>query len=140
MEEVHAEKMMSELIRVTRPGGRVGVIVRALDLPRWSSLPLDPDLKARVETWPDTAEGEGCARARLYGLMADAGIEDLQCLPDITPFSDPNGAVEQLLVMMMTADMDAEEKRDFENARSKAVSDGTFSVSWPHHCAVGTVP
>ena len=33
MEEGDADRMLSELVRVTRPGGRIGVIVRSLDMP-----------------------------------------------------------------------------------------------------------
>jgi hypothetical protein len=34
---------------VTRPGGRIGVVVRAVDMPFWVNLPLDPALKAKVD-------------------------------------------------------------------------------------------
>ena len=36
--------MLPEIVRVTRPGGRVGVVVRAIDMPFWVNLPLAPAL------------------------------------------------------------------------------------------------
>ena len=47
-EEGDADQMLAEIVRVTRPGGRIGVVVRAVDMPFWVNLPLDP-----------TVEGEG---------------------------------------------------------------------------------
>ena len=114
--------------------------MRALDLPRWTSLSLPADLKVRSETWPDPSEGEGCASARLYELMAGAGLESLRCRPDLTAFTDPAGPVEQLLSMMLVAELDEAETRTWQAARDAAVADGTFLVTWPHHCAVGSVP
>jgi len=140
MEEVDANRMLGELVRVTRPGGRVGVIVRALDLPRWTSLDLPFELKNRVETWPDRSEGTGCASANLYRLMSAAGLENLTCFPDLTPFCDIDGPVEQLLSMMLTAELDDEETATWQAARNTAAATGSLVFTWPHHCAVATKP
>jgi SAM-dependent methyltransferase len=48
MEEGDADRMLAELIRLTKPGGRVAVMVRAVDVPAWVNLPLNPELKAKV--------------------------------------------------------------------------------------------
>ncbi len=46
-EEGDADLMLSEIVRVTRPGGRIGIIVRAIDMPFWVNLPLDPSAKSK---------------------------------------------------------------------------------------------
>jgi hypothetical protein len=49
LEEGDAARMIAELIRVTRPGGRIGVIVRAIDVAEWVNAPLGAATKAKVE-------------------------------------------------------------------------------------------
>lgn len=68
MEEVKADKMLSEMIRVTKPGGRVGVLVRSVDMPYRVNLPLPPDIRNKFETpgvfGAGVSDG-GCADASL---------------------------------------------------------------------------
>ncbi len=40
MEEGDAERMLAEFVRVTKPGGRVAVVVRSIDMPRWVNVPV----------------------------------------------------------------------------------------------------
>ncbi len=83
-EEGDAERMLSELVRVTKPGGRVGVIVRAIDRGCWVNLPLDPALKAKVEM-PGMIGGgmspQGCADASLYTRFHALGLDRAARLP-----------------------------------------------------------
>src|SRR5262249_9222744 len=69
MEEGDADQMLSELVRVTRPGGRVAVIVRAVDMPSWVNLPLSAAVRAKADE-PGIASGgvaaAGCADTSLY--------------------------------------------------------------------------
>ena len=42
LEEGNADLMLAELVRVAKPGGRVAVMVRAIDIPLVVNVPLRP--------------------------------------------------------------------------------------------------
>jgi hypothetical protein len=69
MEEGDADRMLAELVRVTKPGGRVAVIVRAVDMPSWVNLPLSAAVRGKADQ-PGMVSGgvaaAGCADASLY--------------------------------------------------------------------------
>ena len=67
IEEVDADQMLAEMMRVTRPGGRVALIARAIDMPLLMHVDLPPELKAKVEA-PGaigTVAPKGCADSSL---------------------------------------------------------------------------
>jgi len=85
LEEGDADRMLAELVRVTKPGGRIGAVVRALDLPWWCNLPLNPTLHTKV-TRPYSAAGaaqNGCADASLYHRFAAAGLSETRFSPQL---------------------------------------------------------
>ena len=49
MEEVEADRMLAEMVRIAKPGGRVVVGVRAVDRGQWTNLPLPASLKEKIE-------------------------------------------------------------------------------------------
>ena len=74
-EEGDADEMLAELVRATKPGGRIGVIVRSIDRGCWVNLPLDPALKAKIERPGMIGGGAapgGCADASLYSRLRGA--------------------------------------------------------------------
>src|SRR4029077_20938976 len=91
MEEGDADRMLSELVRVTRPGGHIAAIVRSLDMPPWTNATFSPAARAKVDIpgRGDVAPG-GCADVSLYERFRRAGLVGLtcffrNCLPSTRP-------------------------------------------------------
>jgi ubiquinone/menaquinone biosynthesis C-methylase UbiE len=141
-EEGDAELMLSEIVRVTRPGGRVGIVVRAIDLPFWVNLPLDPALKAKVDA-PGIIGGgmapKGVADASLYRRLAALGLTGLRCFPQMVSVVPGSERIERYQQQILAALTPAETEA-FHHAVAVAERDGTFFIAQAYHCAVGTKP
>jgi ubiquinone/menaquinone biosynthesis C-methylase UbiE len=141
-EEGDADLMLSEIVRVTRPGGRVGIVVRAIDMPFWVNLPLDPALKAKVDA-PGIIGGgaapEGVADASLYRRLAALGLTGLKCFPQMVAVVPGSERIERYQQQIFAALTPAETKA-FREAVAVAERDGTFFIAQSYHCAVGTKP
>ncbi len=140
MEEGDADRMLGELVRVTRPGGRVGAIVRALDMPWWANLPLSGALRSKADR-PGLigagAAAAGCADASLYNRFQAAGLTELNFFPQLVAVTPMVVAgMEQQILATLTA----AEATEWQEAAAPAKADGTFFIASPHHCAVGTKP
>ncbi len=141
IEEVDADRMLAEMVRVTKPGGRVAVGARAIDLPWLMNLPLPPGLKAKVEAPGVGSIAElGCADASLYQRFHQAGLTQVKMFPQLSIFDSSSRAVLDYLQAGALSRLDREEAGQWHTARSKAEAEGTFFMAWPHHCAVGTKP
>ncbi len=141
-EEGDAERMLSELVRVTKPGGRVGVIVRAIDRGCWVNLPLDPALKAKVEM-PGMIGGgmapQGCADASLYTRFHALGLTGLRGFPQLVAVRPGSLRLPRYQQQILAA-LNPAETEAWHAAVAQAESDGTFFIAQPFHCAVGTKP
>jgi SAM-dependent methyltransferase len=138
MEEGNADLMLAECVRVTKNGGRVAAIVRALDMPWWVNLPLRAELKTKAEAQRGHVLKEGCADASLYRRMRQAGLENLIMLPQWASFSA--GERLEFEQERVLATLKPEEANEWREAVVEAESDGTFFIAQPFHCAVGTKP
>lgn len=140
MEEVNAARMIGELVRVVKPGGRVGVIVRAMDIPMKLNLPLPPEDLAPFQQLSPRTEGDSCASTSLYTYFQQAGFADVTFGPYFANFYDAYGQAEQYIVGRYISQLEPAAAARWEAALAQADADGTFVLSWPHHLAVGQKP
>jgi SAM-dependent methyltransferase len=123
LEEGDAGRMLAEMIRVTKPGGRVAVIVRAVDVPSWVNLPLSPELRAKVSSpglfGAGVAPG-GCADATLYSRFVNAGLGQLHCFTQfntVTPEEPRLRTLQQQAVAAFSANEASQWQRAIEASR-----------------------
>ncbi len=139
MEEVDADRMLAEMIRVTKPGGRVGVIVRAEDMNSWTNIALEATLKAKAELPRGNVAEKGCADGSLYRRFRDAGLVSLKMFPQLAPFklSEPHGKRMEAGIL---AALNPEEAAQWRTATASPVARDFLFIARPFHCALGTKP
>jgi SAM-dependent methyltransferase len=142
MEEVDADRMLAELVRVTRPGGRVGVVVRAIDMVPWVNVDLPDALRRAVEGVAGAgADERGCADASLYRRFATAGLRDLVMGPQYGPDTAERSPERlRLFTGRIAQGLSPDESRQFRDSVKRATREGTMVWAEPYHCAVGTKP
>jgi ubiquinone/menaquinone biosynthesis C-methylase UbiE len=140
IEECDADRAIGEMVRVAKPGGRIGVVVRAIDIPQWWNLDLPEPIRAKVAPPPQSVAANGVANASLYHRMRRAGLTDLVCFPSLVTLDRPGGPIwryrEDHVLSLLTAD----ELPDWQQARAKAEADGLLLQAHAMHCAVGRKP
>jgi SAM-dependent methyltransferase len=140
LEEGNADRMLAELVRVTKPGGRVAVITRAIDIPLVVNLPLRPELKTKVQIPRGFVDAQGCADASLYRRFRGSGLASVQTWPQLATSADTATPRAQFTHGAILGALTAEETQEWHAAMAQAVADGTYFISQPFHCAVGTKP
>ena len=139
IQRVNANKMLAEMARVTKPGGRVAVVGHAHDMPRWLNLPLGRTLKSKLEAPPwtdDRGHPAGCDDATLYRRFHQLGLVQVKMFPQMGTFTDDRRL--DMLQSSILPSLDSTEAEEWRDAVAMAQSEGTFFLSTPFHCAVGT--
>jgi SAM-dependent methyltransferase len=140
LEEGNADRMLAELVRVTKPGGCVAVMVRALDIPWVINVPLRPEVKTKVQTPHGFVGAQGCADAGLYRRIYQAGLTRVRMWPQFAASDQPETPQAQFAHGAILSALTAEETREWHVGMAQAVADGTYFIAQPFHCAVGTKP
>ena len=142
MEEVDADRMLAEMVRVTKPGGRVAVVVRAVDIPWVANLTLREKLKAVSESSTGGVEEQGCADASLYRRFHKAGLTKVKMFPQLVTFGSAVAPrfILKYIITGHTSSISPEEMKEFRDAVAQAETEGTLFIAWSNHCAVGTKP
>jgi SAM-dependent methyltransferase len=139
-EECDADRAIAEAMRVLRPGGRVGLVVRALDMPQWWNLTLPEAILRKVEAPPHSVDPTGVADRSLYRRMRDAGLADLVCFPSLVTLDRPGGPIWRNREDHVLSQLSPQELTVWQAARNRAEEEGLLFMSHPLHCAVGTKP
>jgi len=139
-EECDAGRAIAEAMRVVRPGGRVGLVVRALDMRQWWNLALPEAILRKVEAPPRSVAPSGIADRSLYRRMREAGFVDLVCFPSMVTLDRPGGPIwrnrEDHILSLLSPD----ELAVWHAERDRAEAEGLLFMAHPLHCAVGTKP
>ena len=140
LEEGNADQMLAELVRVVRPGGRVAVMVRALDIQWVVNVPLGPEVKTKAEVARGFVGTHGCADASLYRRFHQRGLIRVLMGPQFATFEQPHTPQAQFAYGAILGALTAEETQEWHAGITQAVADGTYFIAQPFHCAVGTKP
>lgn len=143
MEEGDADRMLAELIRVTRPGGRVGVIVRATDMQGWNNLSLPPAVRANAGRGGGFGvAAAGCGDASLYRRFQASELTDVQMGPQFaTTRADPSlHSVRAGFEGGEVASLSPGQAAVWRAVAARAEADNLLMWAGPLHCAVGTKP
>lgn len=139
-EELDADVALRELFRVVRPGGSVGVIVRAIDMPQWWHLDLPEPMRRKANVPPQSCGPRGVADASLYRRMRAAGFERLTCFPTLVTFDRPDGPIWRYREDHVLSQLTEPETAIWHAATAAARQAGLLFMANPLHRAVGRKP
>ncbi len=140
LEECDADRAIAEMKRVVRPGGRIGIVVRAIDMPQWWNLKLPPDITDKIVVPPQSVAAEGVADASLYKRMRDGGLVDLTCFPSLITLDRPEGPIWRYREDHVLSLLSGEQMPTWRMTRDAAEQAGLLFMAHPMHCAVGVKP
>ncbi len=141
LEELDVEEALEEMVRVVKPGGRIGVLVRSMDTHVVVNLPLRAEILQKVEApprwWGGVGE-KGCADRSLYRRFTEAGLENVRMLPQLAIYIDRERL--EGLYPQFAALLDDDEVEEWWAAVEAATEARTAFIAQPMHSAAGVKP
>jgi SAM-dependent methyltransferase len=138
LEECDADAAIVEMTRVARAGARIGIVVRAIDMPQWWNLALPEQIRAKAEIPPQSVSPCGVADASLYARMRRAGLVDLRAFPALLTLDKPQGPIWRYREDHVLSQLSRAEIAVWDAARATAARDGLLLQAHALHCAVAT--
>lgn len=140
LEECDADRAIAEMRRVVKPGGRIGIVVRALDMPQWWNLTLPAAITEKIVVPPQSVAAKGVADASLYRRMREADLVDLTCFPSLITLDRPEGPIWRYREDHVLSLLTPEQMPVWRATRDAAEKAGLLFMAHPMHCAVGVKP
>ena len=140
LEECDANRAIAEMLRVARPGARIGIVVRAIDLAQWWNLELPSAVRTIASIPPQSVGPGGVADASLYARMSEAGMVNLCAFPSLITLDQPEGPIWRYREDDILSRLSPEEAMAWSDARAKATRHRVLVQAHALHCAVGTKP
>ena len=140
LEECDADRAIAEMMRVVKPGGRIGIIVRAIDVPQWWNLDLPRALAAKVAVPPQSVAVGGVADCSLYARMRRAGLVDLKAFPSLITLDRPEGPIWRYREDAVLPQLTPDELIQWRTATAEARANGLLMQAHAMHAAVATKP
>ena len=129
---VNANQMLAEMVRVTKPGGRVGVVGRGDDRPNMINLPVRAELRAKAEAQRDQEphNPQGCDDASLYRRFHQAGLTEVKMFPQLAVYTDRT-RLQFMQQNQIFPVLDPEEMEEWRAAVTESEAQGTFFIAEP---------
>ena len=140
LEECDANRAIGEMKRVAKPGGRIGVVVRAIDMPQWWNVEVPAAIAAKANVPPPSVGPAGVADRSLYARLRAAGLTDVIAFPTLLTLDTPGNSVWRYREDHLLGLFTPEERTTWERAREEARSAGVLMQANPMHCAVARKP
>ncbi len=140
LEECDADRAIAEIARVTKPGGRIGIVVRAIDMPQWWNVDVAATIKAKADVPPQSIGPGGVADKSLYTRMQKAGLVDLIVAPQLVTLDRPDGPTWRYREDHLLSLLSADEQHQWRAAATAARGDGLLAMATALHCAVAAKP